>query len=216
MKNGLSYLRGEFTSKSLALPHLALEEKAISDAMPNTDRVQKMEESRQEVPLYMATHQVWTEHEPVLIFSERDSLFRNDIFLFNYLPPAITLNACASMAGMVTSGSGNASMGQRMLEAGAQQVVASLWAVEDASSAVLGISYLQGMKSGLKSSVSLKKAKENYLSEADAYYTHPFFWAPLLHYGAEVELESPRTLSLFWLGLLPILFLIRWKIRISF
>lgn len=167
--------------------------------------------------LHISTHQVHTpEDEPVFLLSASDSIYRRDFFTFSKAPKSMTLSACATHDGVSVSGEGSLSFGFRGLEVGAFQVIASLWNVEDASSAKLIKEYYRSLKQGFSSGLALTNAKKHFIESSDNFYKHPFFWAPFVHLGHEIKLKTGRfPYELLILLLLPLFFL-KLKIRITY
>jgi CHAT domain-containing protein len=94
--------------------------------------------------------------------------------------------------------SGVVSMGNAILNAGANAVVHTLWPVDDrATSEVLELMY-EGLNEGLPLSKALQQAKIRYIqAHPNDGLAHPFHWAGIVHTGSEVVL-APATNTLPW------------------
>lgn len=105
----------------------------------------------------------------------------------------VVLSTCSSGDGRVFIGSGVVSMGNAILDAGADAVVHTLWPVDDrATSEVLELMY-EGLNDGLPLSKALQQAKIRYIeAHQNDGLAHPFHWAGIVHTGSEVVL-APET-----------------------
>jgi len=78
--------------------------------------------------------------------------------------------------------------------AGSKSVVASLWSVNDASTAEIMTYFYQYLEAGDTKDVALHKAKLQYIRKADPNFRHPYFWAGFIGIGD----MSPLTARFFW------------------
>ena len=70
---------------------------------------------------------------------------------------------------------------QAFLTAGAQNVVASLWSVEDRATAQLMEEFYAGLRAGRSKSAALAEAQRELLREST--HAHPFYWAAFVSTG---------------------------------
>ncbi len=88
----------------------------------------------------------------------------------------VTISACSSAGATSYAGEGLIGLSWAFLEAGAQSVVAGLWAVSDSSSAELMTGLYEGIAAGHPPDESLRAAKLRMLNGSD--YKRPYYWAP--------------------------------------
>lgn len=167
--------------------------------------------------LHVATHQVFKSEEPVILLSSRDSIYREDWYHIPDIMAAL-LSMCAGLRGRPISGEHTESFGMRAFENGAENVISSLWSVDDYSTGELIANYINNLGVGMNSSEGLRKAKLEYLQRTDAFHKHPVFWASFVHYGNDYKLIK-NGLSFVWFCI-PLLFsiicyLFNFKVRIS-
>jgi CHAT domain-containing protein/Tfp pilus assembly protein PilF len=93
----------------------------------------------------------------------------------------VTLSACYSAGTRWYNGEGIVGLGWAFLRAGAHQVVASLWAVDDASTPQLMDDFYGGLTKGKSAAEALRSAKLNMLHSKDN-HSRPFYWASLQLY----------------------------------
>jgi len=96
----------------------------------------------------------------------------------------VVLSACESARGEIGRGEGVVGFGRAFLAAGARNVVASLWAVSDESTAIL-------MEAFYRQMVTRKQPVGRALNRArlalldDPRYAHPYYWSPFVTLGCE-------------------------------
>jgi CHAT domain-containing protein len=96
----------------------------------------------------------------------------------------VVLSACESGRGEIGRGEGVVGFGRAFLAAGARNIVASLWAVSDESTAILMQAFYEGM-------ISKRQPVGRALNEArlallrDPRYAHPYYWSPFVAMGCE-------------------------------
>jgi CHAT domain-containing protein len=97
----------------------------------------------------------------------------------------VTLSACQTGLGGASGDDGREVEGLSSLvqRRGAQRVVASLWRVEDASTAALMRELYASIAAGSSAATALQHAAR--ALRADARYRHPYYWAGFVVAGAE-------------------------------
>jgi len=96
----------------------------------------------------------------------------------------IVLSACGTSLGKLVRGEGMIGMTRAWFYAGAPTVIASLWSVNDMSTALLMAKLYEGLSSGLDKAEAIRRAKLWLLGDPDqAFYHHPYFWASFVLYG---------------------------------
>jgi CHAT domain-containing protein len=89
----------------------------------------------------------------------------------------VTLSACRGAGSRTYAGEGLVGFAWAFLEAGAQNVVAGLWEVDDASTARLMESMYTELRAGATPQQALRKAKLAMLLSAGP-HRKPYYWAP--------------------------------------
>ncbi|MEP0984322.1 CHAT domain-containing protein [Ekhidna sp.] len=166
--------------------------------------------------LHIGTHQVFKDEEPVMLLSNTDSIYLRDWY---HVPDilGVLMSMCAGLRGNLISGENADSFGVRAYETGVENVISSLWAVDDYSTGNLLMEYMKNLKLGMFSSASLRKAKLEYLRNNDAFHGHPVFWASFVHYGNDYAVENNNKKIMFILmTCLILVFLINLRIRIQY
>ncbi len=127
--------------------------------------------------------------DSAVILSAREEaykLYARDVLGIPLQARLVTLSACRSAGSKTFAGEGPVGLAWAFLKAGAGNVVAGLWNVEDASTSQLMEELYRGLARGLPPAAALRGAKLRHLRSGTA-YRKPFYWAPFLIYtqGAE-------------------------------
>jgi CHAT domain-containing protein len=93
----------------------------------------------------------------------------------------VTISSCEGASGQTYAGEGLVGLSWAFLRAGAHQVVAALWDVNDASTAQFMSGFYRQLNAGKDPAVALRGAKLAML-HSDSIYHRPFYWAPFQLY----------------------------------
>jgi CHAT domain-containing protein len=149
--------------------------------------------------LHLAMHTVINNNDPAnsgMIFSDSDSLFDNilrpyEIYAIRLNSKMVVLSSCFTGAGTLFAGEGVLSLARGFIFAGSRSVVMSLWEVDDRSGTDIIKSFYRNLRSGKSKSESLRRARIDYLRNADMLHSHPYFWSTMVTYGD----DSPVYIS---------------------
>jgi CHAT domain-containing protein len=119
----------------------------------------------------------------VILSPRNDSfkLYAREIIDIPLRADLVTLSACRSAGSRIYAGEGQVGLAWAFLSAGASNVIAGLWNVEDASTAELMGELYRGLKEGLAPAEALRAAKLRLLRSETA-WRKPFYWAPFVIY----------------------------------
>jgi CHAT domain-containing protein len=109
----------------------------------------------------------------------------------------VVLSACRTARGRVLAGEGVQSLAQAFFYAGARSVVASLWNVNDRSTADLMEAFYRHLSNGEPKAHALRSAKLDLLATSS--FSPPRFWAPFILIGDSIE-AVPITTAAPWAG----------------
>jgi tetratricopeptide (TPR) repeat protein len=93
----------------------------------------------------------------------------------------VTLSACDTGLGTITTGEGIYGLRRALVIAGAESQVISLWKVADDATKDLMINYYTRLKKGGGRSVALHQAQRDMLKSEK--YSHPYYWAAFIPSG---------------------------------
>ena len=165
--------------------------------------------------VHLAMHALVNDADPTLsklIFgSARDSvLTTSDIYGIPLSAKMVVLSACNTGIGTLHRGEGILSLARGFIYSGGQAVVMSLWEVEDKSGTEIVKSFYDNIRQGKSKSRSLRKAKLNFLEDANQLKSHPYFWATLVIYGENSPVYVPawKKSTVFAVPFLAIAFIV--------
>lgn len=204
------------------LPGAQNEVKELKRLLPTLDRTEQRateslfkEESEHYGLIHCAMHSYINNKNPMLsklVFTPQSDTL-NDNLLNAYeishlkIPASlVVLSACNSGNGPMNSGDGLLSLSRSFVKAGSKSILSTLWPVSDLSSAQLMVLFYQGLSQNYSKSVSLTRAKRQYLATHYGMDAHPYFWAGYLFSGndSSLELKTYHPLWNYLLGLLAL------------
>jgi CHAT domain-containing protein len=110
-------------------------------------------------------------------------VFSFEIMLANFDVELVVLSACRTAESNIYAGGHQQSIATAFLTAGARNVVAALWPVDDeASSLFVGRFYQEVLRADCQSPAEALRAAQRYLSQQER-FSHPYFWAPFAAYS---------------------------------
>ena len=189
---GLVESRPGFSS----LPGVEQEVKEISDAVPSQvllngeftrDRLQAAIAANQFSGIHLATHAQFSskaENTFLLTYNERVNVKNLDQLLRESDRPRgnpielLILSACQTAAGDKRATLGLAGLAVR---SGARSTLATLWSVQDQSTAELMTHFYKALQPGVSKAQALRQAQLKLLNSPQ--YQNPYFWAPFVLVG---------------------------------
>jgi CHAT domain-containing protein len=142
--------------------------------------------------LHIATHAVINDVNPLfskLIFSldpaSGEDGFLNTYELYNMKLNArlVVLSACNTGYGKLVRGEGIMSLARGFMYAGCPSIIMSLWPVDDKSTSILMQNFYEGLKKGQNKDEALRRAKLDFLKNADEVKANPFYWSGMIFVG---------------------------------
>jgi CHAT domain-containing protein len=127
--------------------------------------------------LHFATHAVASSLDPrrcAVVLSRGEHLAMRDVAALELGPALVVLSACRTGEGEVVPGEGVVGLSWAFLRAGARGVTASLWSVEDASTAEWMAEFHRRLRAGDDPPRAAAAARR----AVAAARPHPAYWAP--------------------------------------
>ncbi|MFN6568181.1 CHAT domain-containing protein [Dendronalium sp. ChiSLP03b] len=121
---------------------------------------------------------VFLAYDKAINILEFDSLLKNKVQQNENAIELLVLSACRTAKGNKRSILGIAGVAA---QAGAQSIIASLWLVDDESTALLMQKFYEGLKNRLTKAEALRQAQLSLSSNSR--YKHPYFWAGFVLVG---------------------------------
>jgi CHAT domain-containing protein/tetratricopeptide (TPR) repeat protein len=152
--------------------------------------------------LHFATHGLLDDRHPdrsALALTARppahDGLLQaREVFQLRLNARLVTLSACQTALGKELTGEGLVGLARAFFYAGADAVMASLWSVDDASSARWMVDFYTRLGSGDDIDDAARGAKLGFIRAGGA-HAHPYYWAPFIvtgHAAVPVGLRGAR------------------------
>ncbi len=161
--------------------------------------------------LHVTTHGVLDDAQPMssfLVFSpsqegseEDGRLFAWELYDVKMKASLVVLSACNTASGAFRRGEGLMSLARAFHFAGSPSLVATLWQVQDQSTAEVMEGFYPNLAAGMTKEAALASAQQAYLAKCDPLLAHPFYWAGLVSLGDQRPLP-PAAYSWPWLWLL--------------
>lgn len=210
----ISFYPHNYGADSLAFLYNAAEEVQVLSELVDADNYEGREASKTKFLeiasegkiIHLASHSVLNfdhPYESYILFDAGDDssagteienkLYAYEIFSKSLGTEMVVLSSCNSAKGKIEEGIGVVSLSNAFYFAGVPSTVSSLWSAQDKSSAAIMTSFYRYLKAGNSRSVSLQKAKSDYLNQADKIKSQPFFWANYVVYGSDTPLFEKNS-----------------------
>ena len=157
-----------------------------------------------------------TDFAPRMEFIDK-ALYLPELYAMKIPADLVILSACETGLGKFEKGEGVMSLARGFAYAGASNLVASLWKVNDGSTATLINYFYTFLSAGKTKSESLRAAKIKYLetTKSDAKLS-PYYWAGFVSIGNDDPMDFGqfnfwRLLSILIVGILTFIFIWRRK-----
>ncbi len=137
------------------------------------------------------------------------SLFLSEIYALNLKADLVVLSACESQIGELKRGEGVMSLGRGFFYAGASSLVASLWSVNEKSTAEIFSNFYTQLQDEIPKGEALRLAKLNYLENTKSDLKRsPYYWAGLVYLGKNEVVDFSRLNKYSKTGLWSLLFIV--------
>jgi len=231
LSRGVSFSPVEFGNQNL--PTLSDEEelkslsalskfKSYSKSKATKENFLQIAPSTELVHLY--THAQSDSSSSWIAFSD-EKIHLEELYSLPFSSSLLVLGACETLSGKVAEGEGTLSFARAFTAAGVSSVVASLWKIDDSSTALITKDFYSHIQKGFSTPQALHQAKLNYLNSHSLSQVSPYYWSSLVIVGNEqtFNFKESSFVSNKWIGglllsviLLAMLFWgIRYRKRVS-
>lgn len=175
------------------------------DAYNNKDATEEnfKNKSDQYSLIHIATHSIMNNTNPLnskLVFSQPDKISAdNDGILHAYElygmelnAQLITLSACNSGIGTIEEGEGVLSLARAFAFAGTPNIVMSLWALSDYTTAQIIETFYQKLNTNTPKDEAMQEAKLRFLESATRVTSAPAYWAGLVIIGNHEKIDLSK------------------------
>ena len=160
--------------------------------------------------LHLATHGILNSHHPEFSFlafsrstdtTDYERFYVSEIYNAKIPVDLAVISACHSAGGKLYRGEGLISLAHAFMYAGARNVAASLWSVDDATSPLLMAGFYESISEGKGVPLALAVAKRNFL-HSHHQKSHPYYWAGFVGWGNAGEnailISSTKNSQTYW------------------
>ncbi|WP_140486220.1 CHAT domain-containing protein [Flavobacterium sp. GSA192] len=146
-------------------------------------------------------------------FHDQEILY-SELYHLSINPDLVVLSACETGIGKLYKSEGAMSVARGFQLAGAQNLLFSLWKVNDYTTSVFMDSFYQNIKNGQSYLEANANAKRDFLKnpEISNAKKSPYYWSAFVYYGA-VETNEKTNYTFIILGILSVIALIWLFIR---
>jgi CHAT domain-containing protein len=145
-------------------------------------------------------HQSGIYFPPILPDTTGQWLNLTDLAALPLKTELVVLDACATAMGEQRPGESVASMTYGFTQAGAKQILATLWPVSDGASSKIQQYFYQYLKLGYSTAAALQLAQQAYLSHAPDHLADPLYWGAYTLYGQpqKIYFNQEGNASWYW------------------
>ncbi|RYF87269.1 MAG: CHAT domain-containing protein [Chitinophagaceae bacterium] len=157
--------------------------------------------------IYIGTHAQSDNLHPEfsrLVFAKSNAggddnyLYLSEIYNCNLNADLAVVTACESGKAGYEDGEGMISLAHAFNYAGSKSILTGLWKIDEQTSAVLIEAFYKNLVDGLSKDEALRKAKLDYLKNADGRTLSPQYWAGLVIMGETSPISLETQTSLDW------------------
>ena len=120
-------------------------------------------------------------------------LYLHELYNLPLIADLAVLSACETGGGKYTRGEGIVSLGKAFRYAGCENIVMSLWKVNDRTTAQLMQIFFRHLSVGMNKDEALRQAKLSFLSDPkNRHFTHPYYWSGFILSGDPLPLLGQK------------------------
>ncbi len=175
----------------------SIEKQVDAKFLMYTDATKKdaLEQANNYGVLHLSTHaSSGTFLMPANIDFVDDKLFLNELYSLNLNTNLVVLSACETGIGKLNKGEGSMSLARGFQYAGIENLIFSLWKINDLSTSQLMTYFYKNYSANQSAFVANHKAKVAYLKDKAISNTKksPYYWSAFVYYG---DLSPEKTSS---------------------
>lgn len=175
-----------------------------------------MEKNKDYDVLHLSSHALGGnfEEEATLMFSDK-TLPVSRFYNLHFTADLVVLSACDTGIGRLMKGEGPMSLARGFQYAGAENMLFSLWEVNDMSTSELMHFYYQNLKKYRSRDLANHRASINYLEDGqlDNSRKSPYYWGAFVYYGTtDVPVQIRDLTAMVWIGTFMVLGFFGWLV----
>ncbi len=132
-----------------------------------------------------------------------DSIFLNELYSQDLNPNLVVLSACETGIGKLYKGEGAMSIARGFQYAGAENLLFSLWQINDLSTSQIMQSFYENYNKQQSTFLANHNSKIDYLANEDISNTKksPYYWSAFVYYGTLETEKSSNTIFYIIFGI---------------
>jgi CHAT domain-containing protein len=158
--------------------------------------------------LHLSTHASSGDTETLasIKFYDREILY-SELYNLNINPDLVVLSACETGIGKLYKSEGAMSIARGFQFAGAQNLLFSLWKVNDYTTSVFMDAFYKNIKNGESYFEANANAKLNFLKDESISNAKksPYYWSAFVYYGGIETIEKQTNYYFYILGLIVLI-----------
>ena len=165
--------------------------------------------------LHLSTHASSGNYvTPANIDFYNETLYLNELYSLNINANLVVLSACETGIGTLQKGEGAMSIARGFQYAGAQNLMFSLWQINDLSTSQIMQSFYENYNNTQSAYVSNRQSKLDYLQNEDIsnIKKSPYYWGAFVYYGELAKPNESHQLLYIIIGIIVLLLFIIRKI----
>lgn len=135
-------------------------------------------------------------------------IFLPEIYELNLNSDLVVLSACETNIGKQVKGEGVLSLTRAFTQAGAKSVIASQWKVNEKSTQEIMNDFYMNVSKGQMKAEALNVAKMNFIRKYPALAKSPYYWAGLVYYGQNSEIQLGKKVPINQIMTLVVVFFV--------
>ncbi|AUP78974.1 CHAT domain-containing protein [Flavivirga eckloniae] len=149
----------------------------------------------------------------------KETMFLNELYSLNLNANLVVLSACETGVGKRFKGEGAMSIARGFQYAGAQNVLFSLWQINDLSTSQIMQSFYKHYSDNLSANIANQQSKIDYLKDDSIsnIKKSPYYWGAFVYYGQLTQPANVNNSKLIYglIGLLIVLIVLFLLLRIK-
>ncbi|WP_282148523.1 CHAT domain-containing protein [Algibacter lectus] len=139
-----------------------------------------------------------------------DTLFLNELYSLDLSPNLVVLSACETGIGKLYKGEGAMSIARGFQYAGAQNILFSLWQINDLSTAQIMESFYKNYSTSQSAYTANQASKISYIKNESINNSKksPYYWSAFVYYGDLTEVKSQNFTIYVCIGIFIVLFIV--------
>ncbi len=147
----------------------------------------------------------------------KNTMSLNELYSLNLNTNLVVLSACETGIGKLYKGEGAMSIARGFQYAGAQNILFSLWQINDLSTSKIMQSFYKNYSDNRSANVSNRQSKLDYLEDdtISNIKKSPYYWSAFVYYGELTESANDYTLIYIAVSLFILLIILLLLLRIK-